>query len=107
ESVRLNATHDPVGLRWIRTAISKRIRRQSLNSAFILLISLSRGILIILEISLFEGFPQGVAGNYSELRIQTAAKGVNGFAKAIRRQTESQPECETQGGFHLARRDGR
>jgi hypothetical protein len=52
-------------------------------------------------------FPTGPAGNIAQLRIQTAAKSVNGFAKAIRRQTESRPECETQGDFQPARRDGR
>jgi hypothetical protein len=78
----LNATHDPVKLRWTRTAISKWIRRQSLNGTFILLISLSGGILIVLQISLFESFPQGLRENTARTRVQTAAKGVNGFVKA-------------------------
>jgi hypothetical protein len=41
------------------------------------------------------------------MRIQTAAKGVNGFAKTMRRQTESQPEREAQGNFHPERRNDR
>src|SRR5262245_37046286 len=68
---------------------------------------LSRGILIVLQISLFESFPQGRRENIAGLRIQTAGKGVNSFGKAIRRRTESQPECKPLGDFHSARRDGR
>jgi hypothetical protein len=61
----LNSTHDPEDLRRVCTAISKWIRRQSLNDAFILLIPLSRGVLIVLPISLFEEFSAGAAGEYS------------------------------------------
>jgi hypothetical protein len=81
----LNATRNPGDLRRARTAISKRIRRQSLNDAFILLIPLSRGILIVLPISLFEEFSaRGRRENITGLRIQTAAKGVNDFVIAMR-----------------------
>jgi hypothetical protein len=59
----------------------------------------------VLQISLFWSFPRGQREDIAWLRIQTAAKGVNGFVKAMRRQTESQPECETQGDFHPARRE--
>jgi hypothetical protein len=52
-------------------------------------------------------FPTGPAGNIAKLRIQTAAKSVNGFGKAMHCKTESQPEWETQGDFHPARRDSR
>jgi hypothetical protein len=38
-------------------------------------------------------FPTGPTRKYSGLRIQIAVKGVNGFVKAMRRKTESQPEC--------------
>jgi hypothetical protein len=48
----------------------------------------SRGILTVLQFSLPGSFPQGRRENIAELRIQTADKGVNGFGKAIRRQTE-------------------
>jgi hypothetical protein len=40
--------------------------------------------LIVLPISLSEEFSAGAAGEYSGLRIQTAAKGVNDFVKAMR-----------------------
>jgi len=40
---------------------------------------LPRGILIILPVSLFERFPQGRRENVARLRIQMAAKGVNGY----------------------------
>src|SRR5262249_36665524 len=52
-------------------------------------------------------FPQGRREDIARQRIQIAAEGVNGFGKVMRRQTESQPECETQGDFHPPRRDGR
>jgi hypothetical protein len=67
----------------------------------------SRGILTVLQISLPGSFPQGRRENIAGLRIQTAAKGVNGFVKVMRRQAESRPECEEQGDFHPARREGR
>jgi hypothetical protein len=40
---------------------------------------ISRGILIVLEISLFESSPQGRRETIAALRIQTAANGVNGL----------------------------
>ena len=52
-------------------------------------------------------FPAGAAGNVVAQRIQTAAKGVNGFVKEMRRKTDSQTECETEDDLHSARRDGR
>jgi hypothetical protein len=61
----LNATHNHEDLRRVCTAISKWIRRQSLNDAFILLIPLLRGILIVLPISLFEEFSAGAAREYN------------------------------------------
>jgi hypothetical protein len=61
----LNATHNPEDLRRVCTAISKWIRRQSLNGASILPIPLSRGILIVMPISLSEKFSAGAAGDYS------------------------------------------
>jgi hypothetical protein len=61
----LNTTHNPEGLIRAPTEISKWIRRQSLNDAFILLIPLSRGILIVLPVPLFEEFSAGAAGEYS------------------------------------------
>jgi hypothetical protein len=66
----------------------------------------SSGILIVLQISLIESFPQG-RRDIAWRRIQTAAEGLNGFAKAFLCKTDSQPECETQGDFHPAHRDGR
>jgi hypothetical protein len=77
-----------VGLRSICRAISKRIRRQLLDGAFIVLTSLSRGILIVLEILLLESSPRGRREIIAALRIQTAAKGVNVFVKVMRGQTE-------------------
>jgi hypothetical protein len=55
---------------------------------------------------LYSSVPQGRRENTAWLRIQTAAKGVNGFVKAMRRKTASRPECETQDDFHSARRGG-
>jgi hypothetical protein len=80
----LNATHNPEDLRRVCTAISKRIRRRSLNDAFILPILLSREILIVLPISLSEKFSAwGSAENIAGLRIQTAVNGVNNFVEAM------------------------
>src|SRR5262249_5743492 len=59
----------------------------------------SRGILSVMQISSLGSFPRGRREDIAALRIQTAAKDVNGFGKAIRRQTESRQECETQGDF--------
>jgi hypothetical protein len=67
----------------------------------------SRGISIVLQISLPGSFPRGQRENISRMRIQTPAEGVNNFAKAMGRQTESWPECDTQGDFHPTRQDGR
>jgi hypothetical protein len=61
----------------------------------------------VFQISLPGNFPWGRQENIAGLRIQTAAKGVNGFVKSMRRKTESQPECEALGDFHHARRGGR
>jgi hypothetical protein len=63
--------------------------------------------LIVLQISSPGSFPQGRREDLAGLRIQTATNGVNDFVKAIRRQTQQQPECETQGDFHPAYQDGR
>jgi hypothetical protein len=52
-------------------------------------------------------FLAGPAENIARPRIQTAAMGVNRIVKAMRRQTESQPECKSQGDFHHERRGGR
>ena len=43
----------------------------------------------MLQISLFENFPQGRREDVARLRIQTAAKGVNSFGKAMRWKTTS------------------
>src|SRR5262245_25362542 len=48
----------------------------------------SRGILSVMQISSLGSFPRGRREDIAALRIQTAAKDVNGFGKAIRRQTE-------------------
>jgi len=45
----------------------------------------------MLQSSLFENFPQGRREDVARLRIQTAAKGVNSFGKAMRWKTASQP----------------
>jgi len=66
----------------------------------------SRGITTVLQISLPGSFPRGRRENIAGLRIQTAAKGVNGFVKSMRQLCESQPECEAPGVFHHARRGG-
>src|SRR5262249_49435659 len=54
----------------------------------------SRGIFTVLQISLFENFPQGWREDIAGLRIQTAAKGVNSFVKSMCWKTASQPELE-------------
>jgi hypothetical protein len=71
------------------------------------LLGKSKEITTVLQISLPGNFPRGRRENISGLRIQTAAKGVNGFVKSMRRQMESQPECEALGDFHHRRRGGR
>jgi|SRR5215470_340249 len=52
----------------------------------------SRGILIVLQISLPGSFPQGRREDIARLRIQIAAEGVNSFVKAMRWKTASRPE---------------
>jgi hypothetical protein len=66
----------------------------------------SRGIRTVLQISLPGSFPRGRRESIAALRIQIAAKGVNGFVKAMRRKLESQPDCEARRDFLRARRDG-
>ena len=56
------------------------------------------------QISLLGSLPQGRREDIARLRIQIATQGVNDFVKAMRRQTESQPEREAQGNSHPGRR---
>ena len=95
----MNTTYGPAGLRWICTTISKRTRRQLSNGALYppqlsmgfpngqvgQLLREVKGITTVLQMSLPGSFPRGRRENIAALRIQTAAKGVNGFVKSMRR----------------------
>jgi hypothetical protein len=92
--------------------IKRRINHPHLFMGFLngqedQLLRKSGGITTLLQISLPGSFPRGRRENIARLRIQIAAKGVNGFVKAMRRKTGSQPECESLRYFHRPRRSGR